>query len=48
MRFLHTLDPDDLRDLDRALEEAARAAVLEKEDRVMERYYEKREKEKTN
>jgi hypothetical protein len=48
MRFLHTLDPDDFRDLDRALEDAARAAVLEKEDRVMERYYEKREKEKTN
>jgi hypothetical protein len=44
MRFLHTLDPDDLRDLDRALEDAARAAELEREDRMMERYYERKEK----
>lgn len=44
MRFLHTLDPDDFRDLDRALEDAARAAELEREDRVMERYYERKEK----
>ena len=39
MRFLHTLDPDDFRELDLALEDAARAAELEREDRVMERYY---------
>jgi len=44
MRFLHTLDPDDFRDLDRALEDAARAAELEREERVMERYYERKEK----
>lgn len=44
MRFLHTLDPDDFRDLDRALEDAARAAELEREDRVTERYYERKEK----
>lgn len=44
MRFLHTLDPDDFRELDRALEDAARAAELEREDRVMERYYERKEK----
>lgn len=44
MRFLHTLDPDDFRYLDRALEDAARAAELEREDRVMERYYERKEK----
>lgn len=44
MRFLHTLDPDDFRDLDRALEDAARAAELEREDRVMEGYYERKEK----
>ena len=44
MRFLHTLDPDDFRDLDRALEDAARAAELEREDRAIERYYERKEK----
>ena len=42
MRFLHTLDPDDLRDIDRALEDAARAAELAREDEEMERYYERK------
>ena len=46
MRFLHTLDPDDFRELDRALEDASRAAELEREDRVMERYYEQKIKER--
>ena len=31
MRFLHTLDPDQLRDMDFALEDAAREARLRKE-----------------
>lgn len=48
MRFLHTLDPDDFRELDRALEDAARASELEREDRVMERYYEQKIKERKN
>lgn len=42
MKFLHTLDPDDLLDIDRALEDAARAAELARENEVMERYYERK------
>ena len=43
MRFLHTLDPDQLRDMESALEDAARAAELAREDETMEHYYERKE-----
>ena len=46
MRYLHTLDPDDFREMDeqdrRDLEDYARAAELAREDAVMEKYYENR------
>ena len=46
MRYLHTLDPDYFREMAeqdrRDLEDYARAAELEKEDRAMEAYYEKK------
>ncbi len=46
MRYLHTLDPDDFREMAeqdrRDLEDYARAAELEKEDRAMELYYERK------
>lgn len=46
MRYLHTQDPDYFRLISeqdqRDLEDYARAAELEKEDRAMERYYERK------
>lgn len=40
MRYLHTLDPDDLRDMDLQDNELAEAMELLREDVMMERYYE--------
>ena len=46
MRYIHTLDPDELLEMDeqerRDLEDYARAAEIERENAVMERYYENR------
>ena len=46
MRYFHTLDPDQIRELEeqdrRDLEDYARAAELLAEDAAMERYYERR------
>ena len=46
MRYYHTLDPDEIRDLEeqdrRDLEDYARAAELMEEDAAMERYYERK------
>ena len=46
MRYLHTLDPDELREMAeqdrRDLEDYARAAELAREDAVMEKYYEEK------
>lgn len=44
MRYLHTLDPDDLRELfDNSDDDYFRTvAELEAEDRAMERYYEQK------
>ena len=46
MIYLHTLDPDELREMDeqdrRDLEDYARAAELAREDAVMEKYYEEK------
>ena len=45
MKYYHTLDPDEIRDLEeqdrRDLEDYARAAELMAEDAAMERYYER-------
>ena len=43
MRYLHTLDPDELRELNDN-EDLARAAELLKEDMAMEKYYEEKYK----
>ena len=41
MRYLHTLDPDELRELTDAQDDYFESlAELEKEDRAMEKYYE--------
>lgn len=46
MRYYHTLDPDEIRELEeqdrRDLEDYARAAELMAEDAAMERYYERK------
>ena len=44
MRFLHTLDPDDLREMDSYSGEDyfASVAELEKEDWAMEKYYDRK------
>ena len=46
MKWFHTLDPDDIREMDeqdrRDLEDYARAAELMAEDAAMERYYERK------
>ena len=46
MRYLHTLDPDELRMMSeqdrRDLEDYERAAELAREDAVMEKYYEEK------
>lgn len=44
MRYLHTLDPDDLREINDN-DDLARALELMKEDEVMERYYERKEQQ---
>lgn len=47
MKYLHTLDPDEIREMERqkAEDEYWRTvAELEAEDRAMERYYEKKHK----
>jgi len=46
MKYLHTLDPDELRELEQQREQEyfASVAELEAEDRAMERYYEKKNK----
>ena len=46
MKYLHTLDPDDFRDMaeqdQRDLDDYARAAELMAEDAAMKRYYQKK------
>lgn len=46
MKYYHTLDPDEIRELEeqdrRDLEDYARAAELMAEDAAMERYYERK------
>ena len=44
MRFLHTLDPDDLLEMDfyHPNDYFKSVAELEKEDRAMEKYYERK------
>lgn len=44
MRFLHTLDPDELRELNDN-DDLARAMEILKEDETMERYYSRKERE---
>ena len=46
MKYLHTLDPDDIRDMEqqREMDYFATVAELEAEDRAMERYYEEKYK----
>lgn len=44
MRYLHTLDPDDLREINDN-DDLARALELMREDEVMERYYERKEQQ---
>lgn len=44
MRYLHTLDPDDLREINDN-DDLTRALELMKEDEVMERYYERKEQQ---
>ena len=44
MRYLHTLDTDDLREINDN-DDLARALELMKEDEVMERYYERKEQQ---
>lgn len=44
MRFLHTLDPDELRELNDN-DDLARAMELLKEDEMMERYYARKEQD---
>ena len=44
MRYLHTLDPDDLREINDN-DDLARALELMKEDEGMERYYERKEQQ---
>ena len=43
MRYLHTLDPDDLKDLDELIQDdMERADELLREDMRMEQYYERK------
>ena len=46
MKYLHTLDPDEIRELELQREQDyfASVAELEAEDRAMEKYYEKKNK----
>lgn len=44
MRFLHTLDPDELRDINDN-DDLARAMELLKEDEIMERHYAEKERQ---